>query len=361
MTEKLERRYQMKRGIYAPLGIAPMTFFIIWLLIDGWIFEFLKAHLSSVWMAYCTIIMMYIFCGFFIYQVLKTINKRIIESTQLVITNQKIEQVDKKSHLLFTWQSNIEVLQVIDYKNLNIHKQERQAVTDDDTAFVIIEKNSTTNQPTNSCSKLRLTISTIDWQIDDVEDLEQFFTSLGYPVKKIMAEEGNQYFPTVDTVDLGNKAGFCAISSIFWMGIGTAILNYDNYQTLDFGLWKYISVVVCLVIAYGCFKWINEKKTWGFQAIVSLLFALTFTLMLGSALLLILEKFATAEVANFRYSHYDNKKGVIWQQENNPNVTISCGDKTKYDKDNNADSIRQVTVINTLGMTRIKYDEICLK
>ncbi len=351
MNKPLERRYHKKVSTDISGTIATLIIIFSYQTIKSFLLD--NTALEK-WQIDVGIFFIYFLSLYFLIDFL--IKKFIIprfKKTELIITEKAIKTGSQTQIL---WHKNLQVLQISDFKNSVLAKN-NNALKDEDTAFLIIDK-------LNKFKKVQMIISTFNWQIEDSKDLQQFFAEIGYPVQMISAEESDNYFPNLVQADLGSKAGICAFLSIFWALISIAILQYDDYRTLDFGLWRYIAFAVFLLITIAIFKWISKEKKNSrfFQLIVTGLFSITFTGLLFAILLTSSAWLSTEKMEDFHYYGYDNKeKGVLWQQVNPPNFTVNCGDKRKKDKNNTKKTIRQANVIYTLGMVRVKQKEICLK
>lgn len=187
------------------------------------------------------------------------------------------------------------------------------------------------------------------WQINDFNKLIAFFTTMGMPITQPTNNQQviKENFPQMQ--DLGKRSGYLAYACLFLMVIAGGLLIYvDTFMTLEFGNIQFVAMVVACVIAImgGYYLYSENNDIKGFVVLPLFVLMATFFMM---SVVLVLSPMAGKEMR----VDFDIKGGKWHSEYNQIPLEIEC----KKNKTNTA-SDGKVTIIDSLGMIRISFDEL---
>ncbi len=329
-----------------PIGV---TIWFVYISYD-FLLELLQKVFPYFWLSMVILAVLYLLIFKWTYR-LNTPEKQkiVINASGIQTSVQKIIWTDSIQVFEITdfASSIIERIYAKDWKTL-IGKSKNQA-------FVVVD----TKQESHSFMDIlkvktpTLLISTNQWQIDDFNDLRDFLEQIGHPAQPLSAKQSIQYFPKV--TDLGRLSAIVSYLSIGFVIIGIIVSKFDAYATVDYRIMKYGFMTIAIVAGLGCFWWVKtDKKMWIIQALVAVLFAVTFTFMMGSISLALTQLADSESEMTFKYvGKVDGVKH--WSQVDNTNNGIDCREVNVE-----VGTSKTVEVIQPLGMTRVKEADLCM-
>ncbi|WP_066802294.1 hypothetical protein [Moraxella oblonga] len=185
------------------------------------------------------------------------------------------------------------------------------------------------------------------WEIDNFDELLALFAKYGH-TPTIIDNQAYIKDNAPQLQDLGKRSGHLAYLSFFLFIVMGVLFYVDKFITLDFNNMSSIFMgVAVLVGVFGLYYVYNENKE--LQGAISLiLFVPMATGFLFSLLLFISPMLAQSHSVQFKL------QGGKWQNEfNQKPLKIEC-----QENKTNINSDGKVSIIQSLGMIRISFDEI---
>ncbi len=203
-------------------------------------------------------------------------------------------------------------------------------------------------------------ISKDKWQIDDFDELSDWFLDQGFTVK-ILNEKQSETKYLWQQAQMSKSADYCAYATIatLIMSFITAYFFYD-WSTIYYGNFKYILWLVLFVVAIVAYFIMSRDK----QAHAIIDGSVAILLSLSSTLLLLLLTLSAVPIIGkqseltFEYQKrdYNHDKEEIWVATDNPQLQFRCKNSQAKDL-----APQKVITVQFGSIIRINSKGLCAK
>lgn len=248
----------------------------------------------------------------------------------------------------FAWKDNISTYEINQFqRSVKIYQFDSRrikALRENDRGVLVVD-----NKKNNTLSY----ISTLYWQIDDVDELKNFINSKHKIQQLDNREILERYYPDIA---ISPKFIWASVSAMVVCLIAMSMMFFDDYSTLDFGYsWLMLSSIVLFSAWFG-YRWIkrDDDTKLHHQLFFSVFFSLGIALLASQLFLLSFHILSPAnETVTFKLTEIEKDTGQeIWVNDTNYRVFCKSTEKP-------LNSEVELETKRLFSLVRINQNQVC--